>query len=364
MKGLAEDRAWLDQLKGSAHAKRIPLAAMLELTSRCNLKCQHCYLGPQSEQHKKRALEMSTKQAKQVIDQLVEQGTLTLTITGGDPMMRQDFPAIYRYAREKGLLVTVYCDAILVNDRIEALFREFPPRKVEVSVYGATEETYETVTRVKGSFQKACTGINRLLEMGVHLELKTVLMTLNLDELSMMKEWAATLGVPFRFDAAIFPCLPDNAKEPLDLRVDPERVVQEEMQDPDVRKKWTEKFLRAETAADDGSLYSCAAGGSALYVGPQGHLSPCLMTTHHRFDLKKKPLKDLWENEMQEFRNKKRTKTETGLAGPLRGLCSHCPAFNFLETGDEELDSPYGMELARIRHQHLTQHSDDSKVSS
>ena len=345
-----DDRAWLARLKAKAAEQRVPIAAMLELTSRCNLKCQHCYLGPQSEQHKKRALEMPTEEVKHVIDQLVDEGCLSLTITGGDPMMRKDFSEIYRYAREQGLLVIVFCDAILVSEKIVKLFAEYPPRKVEVSIYGATAETYEAVTRVKGSFERARVGIQRLVDLGVDLELKTVLMTLNQHELDSMREWADELGVSFRFDAAIFPCLPDqHSTEPLDLRVTPEDVVRKEMDDPRIRNMW-EKKLQASLQTEPGSqMYSCGAGSSALYVSPQGLLSPCLMTTHHRFDLRKNSLNTLWNHDMRAFRDKKRKRSDGAFVGPIRGLCSHCPAFNYLETGDEEIESEYAMKLAELR---------------
>ncbi len=350
--GVAEnlnDREWLEKFRLNAARRVVPVGALMELTSRCNLRCQHCYLGPQDEQQKKRNQELTSGQVKANIDELVKAGCLTLTITGGDPMMRRDFAEVYRYAREQGLLVSVFCDGILVTEKIITLFREFPPRRVEVSIYGATEETYETVTRVPGSFEHAKRGIQRLLDAGIHLELKTVLMALNKHELEMMQDWAAELGVSFRFDAAIFPCLPDNAVEPLDLRVSPEEVVEKEMASPLMRERWLKKFQLGVDAPADDRLYSCGAGRSALYINPFGELSPCVMTTHVRHKLGEKPLQQLWDEEFQAFRDKKATRSGSALHGPLKGMCSHCPAFNLLENGDEETDSDYGLKLVELR---------------
>jgi len=71
---------------------RVPISGVLELTSRCNLKCLHCYLGPQEEQMKKRTLEMSTERVLEVIDQICAEGCLYLVITGGRPHGPQRFP--------------------------------------------------------------------------------------------------------------------------------------------------------------------------------------------------------------------------------------------------------------------------------
>ena len=99
---------WIDRFNHAVVARRVPVSGMIELTRRCNLKCVHCYLG-EGEDRSGRG-EMSTAQVLDVIDQITEAGCLYLSITGGDPMMRRDFPEIYRHARQNGLLVTVMCD--------------------------------------------------------------------------------------------------------------------------------------------------------------------------------------------------------------------------------------------------------------
>jgi MoaA/NifB/PqqE/SkfB family radical SAM enzyme len=169
---------WTLGFRTRAYADRIPISATLELTSRCNLRCRHCYLGNQEEQHSKRSQERDTAAVLASLDEWAAAGCLYLLITGGDPMMRKDFAQVYRHARELGMLVTVFCDGILVTPAIIELFKELPPRKVEVSIYGSTPETYETVTRVPGSHANAWRGIRRLHDNGIRIGLKTVLMSL------------------------------------------------------------------------------------------------------------------------------------------------------------------------------------------
>lgn len=344
--------AWTVGLRLHAHRGRIPISATLELTSRCNLRCQHCYLGNQTEQHRKRDLERDTTRVLASLDEWAEAGCLYLLITGGDPMMRKDFPVVYRHARERGMVVTVFCDGILVDDAIIDLFKELPPRKVEISIYGGTAETYETVTRVPGSHAKAWTGIRRLHENGIRIGLKTVLMTLNQHEMDLMEQQANELGVPFRYDAAIFPCLPNGSDAPLDLRVSPEDVVKRDMANPERRRQWLDKIEQTAAMPEDERLYACGAGATSFYVDPFGNHSPCLMTTHYRYKLDEgRAFKDLWNGELSDIRKKKRTRKGSCLTGGLRGACSHCPAFNFLETGDEEQESDYIKKTTFLRFQ-------------
>ncbi len=345
------DVQWVDSFRARAIRNRTPISATLELTSRCNLRCQHCYLGDQADQHRKRSLERGTEAVKASLDEWAEAGVLYLTITGGDPMMRRDFAEIYRHARELGMLVTVFCDGILVTDRIISLFNELPPRKVEISIYGGTAETYEKVTRVPGSHANAWKGIHRLLDAGITVALKTVLMTLNEHELDMMRNQAQELSLEFRHDAAIFPCLPDQSKEPLDLRVKPDRVVEADMADEATRLMWKNKIEQTAKAPESDALYTCGAGATGFYSDPYGALSPCLLTTHYRYEQGERRFQDLWNTELGEIRKIKKTRRDNSFSGCWRGACSHCPAVNFLETGDEEVESEYMRETVRKRYE-------------
>ncbi len=86
-------------------------------------------------------------------------------------------------------------------------------------------------------------GIRRLLEHKINVKLKTILMTLNRHEFFDIENMAKDLGVKFRFDAAIFPCL-NGDKTPLSLRVSPEDAVEKEFSDDERLRHWRDYFER------------------------------------------------------------------------------------------------------------------------
>jgi len=345
---------WLLEFRQKAARNRIPVKAHLELTSRCNLRCRHCYLGDQMAQQGKRHLELDTATVMHSLDEWAAAGCLQLVITGGDPMMRRDFKEIYRHAVELGLFVTVFCDGILVSDAIVDLFREYPPRSVEISIYGATAETYENVTRVPGSHAAAWSGIHRLLDSGVKVALKTVLLTLNEHELGEMAAQAEALGCAFRFDAAIFPCLPEQAKEdPLALRVAPEVAVKWDLAIPGNLEKWARKIEENRKAPVSDRVYPCGAGETGFFADPYGSISPCLLTTHYQYKAEGRSFAELWQTDLAQIHKKRRTRAGGYLTGDLRGACTHCPAMNYLETGDEEMDSQYMKETVALRYERI-----------
>jgi radical SAM protein with 4Fe4S-binding SPASM domain len=185
-------------------------------------------------------------------------------------------------------------------------------------------------------------------------------MTLNEAELGDMAAQAERLGCRFRFDSAIFPCLPDGSAAPLDLRVSPERAVEWDMAFPDRRGKWMQAVDRPSPALHKGDpVYKCGAGATSFYADPYGNLSPCLMTTHYRYKGAGGQFQQVWKEQLGEIRERKRTRDGGCMSGALRNTCTHCPAFNYLETGDEEKDSPYMEKTAILRMDAIMKHKQE-----
>ncbi len=367
---IMDPAAWLRTFRARAARERIPFSAYLELTRRCNLRCRHCYLGSQDEHHQSAGVERDTIAVKKSLDEWAQAGCLHLVITGGDPMIRSDFAEIYRHAAELGMFTTVFCDGILVTDKIIGLFGEYPPRSVEISIYGATAPVYESVTCIAGSHALAWRGIHRLVDAGIRVALKTVLLTLNQHELAAMVAQAEALGCPFRFDAAVFPCIASGTQpsplaplpggegsiadgaqaSPLDLRVSPEVAVRWDLAFPERRRRLARALKAANACPVSENVYACGAGNTSFYVDPFGNLSPCLMATHYRYPEKGRSFHDIWSGDLLNMRLKKRTRDGGCLTGPMRGVCTHCPAFNYMETGNEETDSGHMRKTTELRY--------------
>ena len=132
--------------------KRIPLSFEIEVTARCNNNCRHCYINCPENDESLREKELSFEDIRQLADDAVDMGALWCLITGGEPLLRDDFFDLYMYLKKKGLLVSVFTNGTLITDEHISLFKKYPPRDLEVSVYGAAEKTYEYVTRRRGSY--------------------------------------------------------------------------------------------------------------------------------------------------------------------------------------------------------------------
>jgi len=269
-------------LNDTAYRQRIPLSGSIELTKRCNLRCRHCYLGDHRGRSSAKSRELSNKQWLAIIDEITQAGCLYLLITGGEPLLRRDFRDIYTHAVENGMLISLFTNGTLISEPVLDLLQELPPRDIEISLYGATAQTYETITGVKGSFQSCLEGIQLLLDRGLNVKLKTVLMTLNLDEFDAMEKMAKTFGVKFRFDPAIFPTM-EGDKAPLYLRVDPEQAIAIEFSNRKRADGWRRFYEKFRTDTTDDRLYACGSGKTTFHISADGYLQPCIMASSYRF---------------------------------------------------------------------------------
>jgi radical SAM protein with 4Fe4S-binding SPASM domain len=341
---------YLQQFSRKVVQDRIPLFGSIDLTHRCNLRCVHCYLGDQTSSRKNRDRELSTAQWISLIEEIAEAGCLYLLITGGEPLLRRDFPEIYTHAKMKGLLVTVFTNGTLITDRVLELFKDLPPHAVEISLYGTTADTYEGITRVKGSHKQCFKGIEDLLHHGINLKLKTMLMTGNRHEFYDIRNLAESYGVEFRFDAAIFPCF-NGDKAPVGLRISPQEVIEKEFSDDDRARKWRDYFERTNGLPASEGLYQCGAGVTGFHIEPGGTLKPCLMVRGIEYDLLKGNFKGGWCHVMPRIREKQPLGDYLCNRCEKRALCGFCPAFFEWENGADDVRSEYLCEIGQYRSQ-------------
>jgi MoaA/NifB/PqqE/SkfB family radical SAM enzyme len=321
------NKEYLQQFNRKVAEQRIPLSGSIELTHRCNLRCAHCYIGNQA------CVRGNGKQE---------------LITGGEPLLRKDFKEIYCHAKTKGLLVTVFTNGTMVTEKILELFQDLPPRAVEISLYGATAQTYEKITGIKGSFERCLKGIQSLLDHRINLKLKTILMTLNRHEFYDIETMAEEYGVKFRFDAAIFPSL-NGDKTPLGLRVSPEEVIEKEFSNGDRSREWKDFFERMQGFSLPERLYNCGTGLTSFHIDPYGHLQPCLMVANLRHDLLEGSFVEGWRDVIPRVRERKAGAAYSCNTCDKMTLCSFCPGFFELENGAEEILSEYLCALGQCR---------------
>jgi len=335
------------RLRDRLGGQRVPITGSLELTFRCNLRCVHCYVA-----HGHSGIagqrELTAGEISSILDQAVDEGCLWLLLTGGEPLLRPDFQEIYLSCKKKGLILTLFTNGTLLTPQIADLLAEWRPFAVEVTLYGRTQETYERITGIPGSHARCLRGIDLLLERGIPLRLKTMLMTLNKHEVWDIKAFAEGLGVQYRFDPMMNGGLQDLA--PLAYRLSPGEVVALDLADESRSREWRTFCDRFRgVRADPHRLFICGAGHSSFHVDPYGQLSPCLIARHLEFDLRQGSFHAGWHQFLAQVRALEPGPGYACAQCELLPLCGQCPGWAMLEGGNREKPVEFLCQIAHLR---------------
>lgn len=340
-----------EKIHSSTSRKRIPLDASIDLTYRCNNKCVHCYCNLPEKDGQAIKEELSTIEVKKLLDDLASMGSLWLLMTGGEPLLREDFEEIYLYAKKKGFIITLFTNGTLLDDKKLEFLSRYPPFEVEISLYGATEQTYEKVSRIKGSYEKCVKGIKNIIGSGIRLKLKTMALTINQHEIEAMDRMARKLGCEFRFDPILNKRINAyNFSDPVKYRISPEDVVRLDKAYPKRMEEWMrfcDKYFGAPVR--DNRMYKCGAGLGMVHVDPYGKARGCMMMSRDGFSVRDHDLQWIWDKGIVSVITRKKDFLSPCNDCYLANLCGQCPAWSILEYGDIKKEVTYLCKIAKIR---------------
>lgn len=337
--------------KAEEWGERIPVNATLELTYRCENRCVHCYCNLPVNDKTAITSELTFHEIEELLGRLRDMGTLWLLVTGGDPLVRKDFKDVYLLAKKNGFLVSLFTNGLLIDEEIADFIASYPPFVVEITMYGATEETYEKVTRLKGSYKRYWKGLNLLLERGVKLKLKTMALSINKHEIGEMAKIAKDLGCHFRFDPMLHKRIDKlRTSDPVSYRLSPAEIVKLDKAFPE-RMADFEEFcdrMTGEPVPTD-RLITCGAGRSSLHIMPDGTVLPCSMLLQFGWSVRQYPIEDIWRQKIKRVLDKKREFDIKCSKCKLQNLCGQCPGWSYVEYGDLRREVKYLCEVARAR---------------
>lgn len=239
-----------------AHQNRIPISCTIEIISDCNLRCNHCYIDEDIRKNR-----MSVEDFKSIVDQFKALGGLYLAITGGEVMLHRSFEEMYIYAYKKGLIVTVLTNGSAFRKSTIQVFKDYPPRRVEITLYGFSAESYKETTRYN-VFNQVKKNIKNLINNNIKLLLKSFVMSTNVKDFPLIYDFAKNHDIPFKYDYVI-----------LSNRNDPRRKFQisiseiEEVEayvdalEADVDEEWY-RFLKK---SNENLLLDCSAGKTSFW---------------------------------------------------------------------------------------------------
>ena len=262
--------------------------ALFELTYRCSEKCLHCYnMGAtrNDEEQSGRAKfeELTIDDYKRIIDEMCDEGLVTVSLSGGDPFSYKGIWEIIEYLYQKDVAVSILTNGQLLANQIDRLAHLYP-RTVRVSLYAANSEMHDGVTRKKGSWQTTMDVIHKLIEAGVSVGINCVLMRPGLKSYLELKSIANQLSCPLAIDYGVVSSMDGDICATKYLRLTPEEM-ELVMMDPDIEFQ-NENFEMPSNPAPAKQGVPCLAGKGTFCVMPNGKLIPCVAMHLELGDLK------------------------------------------------------------------------------
>jgi radical SAM protein with 4Fe4S-binding SPASM domain len=336
----------------------------IDLTARCNLNCRQCYINVSAGDRAARARELGLKRIEMLAGEAASLGVFWCLLSGGEPLLREDFADIYLALKKKGLLLSVFTNATLVSDEHIRLFKAYPPRDIEVTAYGATRETYERVTRTPGSFDTFLEGLDRLKVAGIGVRMKAVALRSNLHEFDRILEFCRARTKDYvRYDPILHLRYDGDLARNDDIwaeRLTPEELGRLEGSDEArmaaLHKKCPDGSAPgpADGAGGPDQVFRCGAGGDLFSVGDDGTIKLCstLCRPDCTAPYKEGGLEAVLRGLFPRIRaTESRRKEYVKGCGSCRyiDICPWCPAIAHLETGELDLPVDYFCAVAKGR---------------
>ncbi|MGA9349071.1 MAG: radical SAM protein [Anaerolineae bacterium] len=328
------------KLKEIRDIPRLPLEGSLDLTYRCNNTCRHCWLwlAPNAREQ---ADELSFDEIRRIADEARALGTRKWSISGGEPMLRPDFPEVFDYLTRKAITYSLNTNGTLITPEIAQLLKRKGSKMI--ALYGATAETYDRVTRHEGGFEKAVRGLRYMQEAGAGFTVQLIPMRANWHQWDQMIELAKSLSPHWRVGAAWLYLSssgsPHRNAEIARQRLDPRTVI--ELDRPDVsyeeaHRESTHEYHRIP--GDDCLFASCIAERREFHVDPYGQMTFCCFIKDPalRYDLRRGTFREAWDVFIPSLADRVRGGPEylnNCAACELRNDCRWCPVYGYLEHG-------------------------------
>ncbi|MDR0710641.1 MAG: radical SAM protein, partial [Spirochaetaceae bacterium] len=267
----------------------------IELTSKCNERCVHCYIP-----HENKISDIDDAFFYDVLDQCRDMGLLNLTLSGGEPMLHKHFPDFLHKAKEYDFSINILSNLTLLNGEIVAEMKANRLSSVQVSLYSMKPEVHDSITKLPGSFVKTRDAILRLIENDIPLQISCPTMKQNKNCYIDVLNWAQEHKVRAVTDY-IMMARYDHTTGNLDNRLSLDEVgkvindiigndqsYQEEMKAADFGKT---------DSRDAGNDIVCGVCVSSLCMVANGSVYPCAGWQDYVVgNVGETPLREIWEN--------------------------------------------------------------------
>lgn len=345
---------WINYLFWRSDGCGTPLSGTFELTARCNLDCKMCYIHKRANDALVRQKELTAGQWLKLAAAAQKRGMLLLLLTGGEPFLRPDFREIYTGCRKLGLLISINTNGTLITDEMVEFLAQDPPLRVNLTLYGASPQTYQKLCGDPSAYDRAYHAVRQLQQAGIRVKLNYSMTPLNAQDVSAVYSFAKELELPIQTATYMFP--PVRACETSVCtiqRLSPEQAGRARFEydlyrfDENQLEKRMQSLLAGRHIDDPDQecqelpteRIRCRAGATTFWMTYDGQMRPCGMMAVPTTDAWTAGFDAAWAQTRQE--REKIMLPARCTACQWKEICEFCPAVCYAESGCFEQTPEY-----------------------
>ena len=311
--------------------KYVPLVVSWNVTSRCNLKCAHCYINAGET---KLPNELSTEGAKMLIHQIVEVSRPLLILSGGEPLLRDDIYEIIRYGADRGLRMGMGSNGMLIDDEVTRKLENAGMETVAISLDSSIPERHDEFRGVKGCWEHAINAIKALKKSRIQVQVNCTVTPQNYDEEDDIMSLAENLGVDNFHLFFLVPTGRGTGIKDITPRMYEDMITSTLAKTRKyklyVKPSCAPQFMRvAKEQGVDMSRWvrGCMAGLYYCRIYPSGEVTPCPYMPLNLGNIRQRSFKDIWFNSevFKALRDFDQLKGKCGKC-EYRDVCGGCRA--------------------------------------
>lgn len=337
---------FIDYLFWKSRDSAVPMSGTFELTARCNLDCRMCYIHKRANDSAVRKEELTAQQWLDLAKAAQRKGMLLLLLTGGEPFLRPDFREIYTGCRKLGLLMSINSNGTMITDEMVEYLKIDAPLRVNITLYGASPETYERLCGDASAFDRAYHAVLALKKAGIRVKLNYSATPENIQDISKVYAFAKEHDIMIQTASYMFPPVRACENSACSIcRLTPQQSAQARWDYDVFRFGEKNQTLRADAIRKGSHVpdpdsecqelpterIRCRAGSTTFWVTYKGEMRPCGMMSEPTVNVLAKGFDASWDKTREE-REKILLPAKCSIC-TMREICEFCPAACYAETG-------------------------------
>ncbi len=196
---------YTEYLHNKASAARIPLTLSFELTPLCNMACRMCYVRMDREAQEKIRPLRTAEEWLTLAAQARDEGLLYLLLTGGEPFLFPEFRKLLPALHEMGLIISINSNGTLIDEETISWLKKSPPNRINMTLYGSSNETYARLCGNPNGFSQASRAIDLLREAGITVKINMSMTPYNAQDLEGIFAFCEQKNLLIQASSYMFP---------------------------------------------------------------------------------------------------------------------------------------------------------------